>query len=385
LAIFYNELSRLHPTLEFHLLRDQRWDAAIEGLAQSDFVRPNLYGGFTGVGWASALLGSGDARADQDLSEDETHEELEDALVEFLEHVPTPADYDLINGPVGWGLYSLERWPHPRAVRALELIVDFLEARAEHVADGVRWWTSPELLPEWQREIAPNGYYNLGLAHGIPAICVILAQTLARGVRPGASAKLLEGAMSWVLAQRIAGAPGLSFPTTVVEGKAPSPGRLAWCYGDLGVASALWVAGQVSGNESWSASALSIARRAATIPREGSGAVDAGLCHGASGIAHIFNRFYQETGEEEFRAAARAWIEVTLKMRQDGIGPGGYGAWRIEPTPGWLATPGLLEGSSGIGLALLAAMGDREPTWDRFLFVSPVPVPAVRNEAALRR
>ncbi|MEK7314970.1 MAG: lanthionine synthetase C family protein [Candidatus Eisenbacteria bacterium] len=379
MAIFYDELFCRLAQPEFKLRRDQHLDAAIDGLAESDAVRPNLYGGFTGVGWAVSLLSAAGMGQEGGFSEDDAHEELEDALLKALESIPTPAEYDLINGPVGWGLYALGRWPHPRAVRALELIVDFLESRAEYAAGGVRWLTAPEFLPQWQRENAPNGYYNLGISHGVPGICVLLAQTIVRGIRPGVSARLLEGAVTWILAQRIEVASGLSFPSSIITGRPSSPSRLAWCYGDLSVASAILVASQVSGNKSWCDKAISIAGCAAALPLEGSGAVDAGLCHGTSGIAHLFNRFYQATGDAPFRVAARNWFRATLKMRQHGIGPGGYAAWRMEPRPGWNASPGLLEGSAGIALALMAATGTREPVWDRFLMVSPVPAGTRRS------
>jgi hypothetical protein len=385
-AILYDELFHRWPRPEFRSRRDGHWAAAIDGLAQAEYIRPNLYSGFTGVGWATVLLRSvaecvDDGNGGGALAEDESHEELEEGLLEFLGCVPTPADYDLINGPSGWGLYALERWPHPRAVRALELIVDFFEERAEKVPQGYRWWTSQELLPEWQRERAPNGYYNLGLSHGIPGICVLLSQAHQRGIRPRVAAALLEGAVDWILAQRIPGASGLSFPSSVVDGQQPMPSRVAWCYGDLGVAAALHVAGRSQGNESWTAEALSIARRAAGVPVAEAGAVDAGLCHGAAGNGHLFNRFFQATGDPLFGTAARGWMKRTLEFRKEGVGPGRYAAWRTIPTSGWQPAPGLLEGSAGIALALLAATGSREPIWDRFLFVSPVPVPAVPSEA----
>lgn len=377
LAILYDELFRRWPRPAFSIRRDSHWATAIDGLAQAEYLPPSLYSGFTGVGWATILLGSAGECIDGDggvPEEDDSHEELEEALLESLANVPTPADYDLISGPAGWGLYALERWPHPRAVRALELIVDLFEERAEKVPQGYRWWTSQEILPPWQREYAPNGYYNLGLSHGIPGVCVFLSQALERGIRPRVAASLLEGAVDWVLAQRISGASGLSFPTSVTEdGKPPRPSRLAWCYGDLGVAAALHVAGQSQGNRSWTAEALSIARRAAVVPVAEGGVVDAGLCHGASGVGHIFNRFFQATGDPLFGTAARVWMKRTLELRQEGIGPGGYAAWRTIPTQGWYPTAGLLEGSAGVALGLLAATGSREPTWDRFLFVSRVP------------
>ncbi|HSE46640.1 MAG TPA: lanthionine synthetase C family protein [Gemmatimonadales bacterium] len=372
LALFYHELAQRWPDSGHEALRDRHWNAAIDSLATSQYPMPNLYSGFTGVGWATAFLSPADQA---EIEGDESHEELEEALLECLRSVRNPSDYDLINGPSGWALYALERWPHPRAVEALELIVDFFDQRAERTPEGIRWHTAPELLPEWQREHSPNGYYNMGLSHGIPGVWVLMAQTLVRGIRPRASKELLEGSVRWGLAQKWPGESPTFFNSMVNEKPATPPGgRLAWCYGDLGIASALYLAGQLTDRAEWTEEALSIMRKASTLNRDTSKNVDCGLCHGTAGVAHIFNRFYQATGEEAFHKAATYWIEVTLDMRVEGIGPGRYAAWRHEPTPGWQAMAGLLEGSSGIGLALLTASGDREPGWDRFLSISPVPM-----------
>ena len=371
-AIFYHELAQRWPDSDFAALRDRYWNGAIDMLAEAAFARPNLYSGFTGVGWVTAFLNSRDHAPSSD--DDDAHEDLEQALIECLESIQDPADYDLINGPSGWALYALERWPHPRAVRALELIVDFFDKRAERTSDGIRWHTAPELLPEWQRERAPKGYYNLGLSHGMPGVWVLLAHTLVRGIRPEVSASLLEGSIRWGLAQRASGPTGLSFPTTVTEETRVPGGRLSWCYGDLGVASALYLVGQVANRPEWTEESLDLVRRLASVRQETSRNVDAGLCHGTAGVGHLFNRFHQETGEEAFAHAGVYWLDVALNMREDGIGPGRYAAWRHEPEPGWSAMPGLLEGSAGIGLALLAATGDREASWDRFLYISPVPL-----------
>jgi hypothetical protein len=46
---------------------------------------------------------------------------------------------------------------------------------------------------------------------------------------------MLDGAVAWLLAQRLPGA-GAAFPSYVGAGIDPRPTRLAWCYGDLGLA-----------------------------------------------------------------------------------------------------------------------------------------------------
>ena len=45
---------------------------------------------------------------------------------------------------------------------------------------------------------------------------------------------------------------------------------------------------------------------------------DAGLCHGAAGLAHLYNRMFQASRDERFAAAARCWFQRTLELRQSG-------------------------------------------------------------------
>jgi hypothetical protein len=120
-----------------------------------------------------------------------------------------------------------------------------------------------------------------------------------------------------------------------------------------------------------------IARRAAERPAEQSGVRDCGLCHGAAGVGHIFNRLFQATGEASLAAAARFWFERTLQMRRPKQGIAGFLALRPNPKrpneKQWIGLPGILEGAAGIGLALLAATTPIEPKWDRMLMLSGGP------------
>jgi hypothetical protein len=88
-------------------------------------------------------------------------------------------------------------------------------------------------------------------------------------------------------------------------------------------------------------------REAARRPVEGSGAVDAGLCHGSAAMLNIFNRFFQATGEAVFADAAHTWLERTLALKTPGQGIGGYAAWSrgAEDTLTWVDKPGLMEGT----------------------------------------
>jgi hypothetical protein len=282
-------------------------------------------------------------------------------------------DYDLVSGLVGLGVYALERLPRPRARRALELIVDRLAELSETRPDGTTWHTPPHLLPAHELEMYPQGCHNLGLAHGMPGVIALLAGIRAHGVAPETTARLLEGALAWLWAQRLAETQDGLYSTVAERPHGGEVSRLAWCYGDAGIAGALSAAGHVLDHTRLREVALAVGRKAAQRDPARTGVVDAGLCHGSAGVAHVFNRLFQATREELFLAAARTWFTRTLELRREGAELGGYLAWSVVGPGfqfGWKADPGLLTGAAGVAAALLAATSSVAPTWDRFLLLS---------------
>jgi class I lanthipeptide synthase len=378
-----------------------------EALATTPLA-PDLYGGFSGVAWtAEHLYGPRFAAAPAPTSpgtetpqtpetpggaEDDAEDplaEIDAALLRYLDRSPWTADYDLIRGLAGFGVYALERLPRPSAIACLTKIVDRLAETAEHGPEGTTWHTAPELLPDWQRAIFPRGYYNLGVAHGVPALIAMLGAAAAAAGRMGAAGdpaaadlagrarSLGEGASRWLLAQQLPPGNASRFGTTFSPENPPQRSRLAWCYGDPGIAAALLVTARARGDEALEQLAIELALEAGDRPAETSGVRDAGLCHGSAGLAHLFNRMYQETGEPRLAAVSRRWFEHALDFRQPGVGLAGYRAFQVEDdavTESWRADPGLLEGVAGIGLALLGGLGDFEPSWDRILMLSAASV-----------
>jgi hypothetical protein len=308
---------------------------------------PGLYDGFTGLAWVTAHLGDTAALADLDA-----------CLHALPDHAV--ASFDLIRGLTGLGVYALERGDRG----LLAQVVARLAARAVPTPDGPAWFTPPAQMGEWKLRLYPRGCHDLGMAHGAPAVIALLAGAVAHGIAQ--AGPLLAGAVGWLRAQRLA-AGGYG---EVAGARAPT--RLAWCYGDLGVASALLLASEV-GDPAWRTEAIALAVAAARRPADRVGVVDAGLCHGAAGLAHQFNRLYQATGVAELRAAACAWIDRALALRGD-HGIAGFASHDPDPADRarvtWVADPGFLQGAAGIGLALLAADTALEPTWDRALLLS---------------
>jgi hypothetical protein len=334
------------------------------------YTGTSLFSGFPGVAWLVEHLKGWVLEDDED---DDPGEEVAVSLRDFLGRSPWLAGHDLISGLAGLGVYALERGSRPWGWECLERTVARLDETAERLPEGVAWRTLAWMMGPEAAKLSPRGHFDLGVAHGVPGVVSFLAQASAAGVE---ARPLLDDAISWILAQKLPPGERSIFPNVVSADRPGAGTRIAWCYGDLGLAAALLLAARCTGETAWEEEALEIARTVARRDPETSGVVDAGLCHGAAGNAHLFNRFFQATGDPLFVAAARFWLERTFALRRPGEGVAGYSSW--APGDGgsviWEADPSLLSGAAGIGLALLAAASPIEPAWDRLLLVS---IPAV--------
>ena len=329
-----------------------------------------LFSGFTGVAWAAGivdgLLGTGDA---------DRNESIDSAVASLLHReLPGSVPYDLINGLTGLGVYALARWPEAAGADCLPAVVEHLARRARRDSDGAYWWTPPALLLGPQRQRYPDGGVDLGVAHGMAGVLPLLARAHALGAGGELAGPLLADAVRWLLAHAVPGRSGQTVPGFLAAGTAARPARTAWCYGDPGVAMALLLAARDAGEPGWAEAATRLALHAAARPPEETGVTDAGLCHGTAGLAHLFNRMHQFTGEPELARAAVFWIERTLAVCAAADPATGLAGEPAVPgagagQPAWNG-PGLLEGAAGITLALLAASTAAEPVWDQMLLVA---------------
>jgi hypothetical protein len=247
-------------------------------------------------------------------------------------------------------------------------VLEQLESTAREHGGGLAWHTSPDLLPAWQREIATEGYWNLGLAHGNPGVIALLARYVAHGVEADRARALLDRSMTFLLGAEPERERGRYPSWHPARGESGST-RLAWCYGDLGVSIAMLSAAQATGDARWRDEALALARLCTTRTYDEAQVFDAGLCHGTIGAAHMFNRLWQATGDTVFADAARTWIDHTLRIRNDQPIAGFPTAAREPPAykVTWEDDESLLSGATGVALAMHAAVSEVEPSWDRLL------------------
>ena len=353
------------PGEGFAAVGEAALDRAIEAVAEQR-MSPSLMQGFPGVAWTIELLG-------QNTGPEDANAAIDDALLAMLERPRWNGLYDLVSGLVGIGVYALQRLPAPSAEKCLELVVERLVQWSEPAEPGVSWYTPPELIPPTARERVPEGYYNIGLAHGVPGAVGVLAHAHRAGVARETIAPVLEGAVDWLLAQALPAGGRATWPYFVGPAVDPRPARLAWCYGDPGVIVSLLAAADALGRSDWEKAALTALDRAVERPPGASDVQGASLCHGAMGLAHLWNRMWQRTRLDSLRDSIAFWTEAALDLRRHPDGLAGYSVWlptSDDEEGGDVQGPGLLAGVAGIALALVAAATDREPEWDRYMLLS---------------
>ena len=236
-------------------------------------------------------------------------------------------------------------------------------------------WPSGQITRTAQGKDVPvdERYFNLGLSHGVPGVIAVLARFLAVADLRERVYPLLKGAVEWIREQRIPADAGGGYPDYVADGSEPEPARLAWCYGDPGVAVSLLSAARALKRPDLEAFALDVAHTAAGRSLANSGVVDAGICHGSAGIAHIFHRLYRASGDETCRRAATTWFTRLLERAEDRPSIAGFATYCFERQRAgeYIEDPAWLTGAAGVGLVLLSALSDPLPTWDRALLVDP--------------
>lgn len=208
--------------------------------------------------------------------------------------------------------------------------------------------------------------YNMGLAHGYPSYIRLLTLNSTNNLYFEQVCQLKNVVDSSKL-----NAQKSLYPFVFHTDEVNTSSRLAWCYGDLGIAASFWLAGKKFDQPQWQEEAVQILQHSTKRRNlEENQVLDAAFCHGAAGIAHIYNRYYKETGLKEFDDARWYWLNQTLQMAtyQDGLA----GFKSLQGKQGYQNNYSLLEGIAGIGMVLLGFLTDdiKELNWDRCMLLS---------------
>jgi len=319
----------------------------------------SLCSGIAGVGWLiDHLCSHGFLHANPDEILADIDEYLFFVLVSDLKR----GYFDFMHGAMGTLFYFVKRKRK-----------DYLHLMIQALADIAVWKGD---YAKWQSVIIPKEGikgFNISLSHGSSSIALVLCKILQIMPEETTAKALLKGTIEYIINQEIPVKKyGSFFPSISIESRSMiTKSRLAWCYGDLGVALAIWKSGIALQKQTWINKGLEVflfsAQRRGLLENS---IQDAGICHGTSGVTQFFNRLYHDTKLMEFKEAADYWAFETLKMAIYEDGLAGYKSWRLKEKGGSQSREDLLEGIAGIGLSLLSFVMPEEPAWDECLLLS---------------
>jgi hypothetical protein len=341
--------------------------------------QPFLFGGCSGLAFILALLSGKRTRYQK------TRAQLNQLLRAQIYQQPGPqaglpgifeADYDLISGASGILLYLITLHSEEASIQsAIEQLLTYLIwlAGVDQESQRERWYVSPEhIIVEERRQVCPDGFYNCGLAHGIPGPLAALALAWLEGYRVPGQRDALHFFSDWLLCRALTDAWGINWPDGVPlpashsadDWKQLPPTRAAWCYGAPGIASALWLAGEALEQPALCQIAVQAIEAVLQRPVAERRIDSPTICHGVAGLLQICLRFAQRTESTIIHEHIPILVNQILELFNPDFPLGFRDEERYRV---FVDQPAWLNGIPGIVLVLLAASMPVEPIWDRIL------------------
>jgi lantibiotic modifying enzyme len=361
IALFFYEYSQLSEDESFLELSNELLSSCIEQIEKIP-VQSQYYtfcGGLTG--FATAL----DFFKEQELIDDSATDILGNNFTSLQKRQArlylNKKEYDYLHGAIGIMLYLTSK-----GVDISDLVRQLVSFAIDK-GDAIEWHV-----------MVPYGIdmegINFSLSHGMASILYFFTyyveMTGDQEYVPVIE-KIVQTFLNYE--NRPLVKTTTMFPSYIIledDSRSIRDSRMGWCYGDLGFGTILYKAATVLKREDWKIKAISTLewntdRRQQTYTK----IMDPCFCHGAVGVAHIYNRMYAREQNPALEEAAQYWYNQSLSFyRSKGLD--GYRAWKAEDYGGPQLLTGLLDGVTGIGLSYIHAITEKEPYWDKILLLS---------------
>ncbi|MGW0905744.1 lanthionine synthetase C family protein [Streptomyces sp. NPDC002853] len=283
--------------------------------------------------------------------------------------------YDVVTGASGV-LGALLAGGVDNAARedAIGLLIRYLSGVADGDGSGRLLSPADSVDPALLDE-CPQGYFDLGTAHGAAGPLAALSLACRAGHRAPGQLQAVRTLADWVVEHRVQDPWGVNWPNHVGRHDPPArgattgrpPSRAGWCYGAPGIAMALWHAGHALDAPELRRLAVEAVHSALRRPVSERHIPSPSLCHGVAGLLMVCLRLAQDDPDSPLRDHVSALTEQITDL----FDPEAPLCFRDEEQPGvFVDDPGFLTGAAGVALALLAAATPVAPTWDRALLMS---------------
>ena len=361
ISLFLANYSRYTNSKNTYGAFEALYEECLDNVCEGIYV-PSFCGGISGMLYGIKLLNENEF-SNIDISE--IHKGYAPYLKKQMFAEIGIGHFDFMHGAIGIAIYFLKNGDSSDFDDCVKL-VDKLYNIAIIEKDIVKWkFTNP---------VTKKNAFNISMSHGMSSIAMFLCRMINLNIDVERCSNLLTKTVNYIMQQEIDYKKyGSYFPSYSIESENGNimKSRLGWCYGDLGVAMALWKSGCTLNISSWKDKAIEVFEYSAMRrDLQMESVSDADVCHGAAGIAQIFKRIYLETNNSLFEDAHQFWIEQTIKMASFEDGLAGYKHWNGNDD-GWCCETSVLEGIAGIGLVLLSSISSdpQYSNWDEILLL----------------
>lgn len=257
---------------------------------------------------------------------------------------------DFLHGAVGIAFYFLRHIKHSEfAIEQIESAINALYNQMKACRNAN---TAPLLFYNGDNQLIPN----ISLSHGLSSVAILFSRAYEYIDNPISKEKcyaLLNDFYGYLQTQLMNPDIYGSFTLAVPKGFGKAfKSRLAWCYGDIGVAMALKELGDALGNVQCQNTAKSINQYIVTnrLAAIENGVKDGGLCHGVSGIAQYLKSL--SNSDDEYDKSIQYWENILGTFATKTYDCIEYGRYNPR-TNTFDHCLNFLEGDSGIGMHLM--------------------------------
>jgi len=301
-------------------------------------------------------------------------EQFDDYLENIGSYYFSKGNYDYLHGGIGIMLYWLER---ETGTEYLTTTLETLQKQALQNDKGI-YWLSTNFTAKTQEELEAAGKeINFGLSHGMTSIVYLLSKIHQKGICQDICREMIVDTIQFIQNHPSEKDTPCECPSALNVSETGDytiglPSRLAWCYGDLGMAVVFLQAGLQLEDNALIEYATALGLK--TINRksfEETMLYDAGICHGTFGVALLYKKLFKCSACLEFEQAADYWLNEGIQhLKTNPIQN-----YKSKYADKWIEDIGLLTGSAGIGMGILDMLHPEitqtdGTNWDRILLLS---------------
>lgn len=210
--------------------------------------------------------------------------------------------YDVISGLSGIASYLLLVDGCDDIIKnILAFMVNMSSYKNINGTSVMKWHIKSNNIDSESRKLYPNGYLNLGMAHGIAGPLVILSKSYKKGIYVEGQREAILNIVDIYKKYAYTSTKGVYWPglispeDSLIINNSFENIRDGWCYGSIAIARALFIAGDSIDDKEISSWAFNVIEEKAKRSIYEYNLVSPTLCHGYAGILSILTRMSSQS------------------------------------------------------------------------------------------